>query len=138
MASSATAPVKSGTLAAGTSVLVETLEFFDSDNPDSARFLLGSVLDDLHGPDGKLAVPAGSGALLVVRSLGKQGSHSLVIFGLNKIDAGAKSYRLGDGAKDMATLRIDEDSVQGPGHRDVHLSKQSRLVFKLDTSVQAR
>jgi len=128
--------VKTHSLSAGTRIDVEASEAFDSDMDLEYGFLFGTVVDDVSGQDGQLAIPANSKALLAIRVNARQGNLTRVILGLNRIDAAGKFYRAGKGAKDLATLTFDEDSSRGPGHRSVHITGSTPLSFRLDGPIQ--
>lgn len=112
------------------------LETFDSDMVEPGQFSQAVIADDVKDKEGRLSVPADSRALLIVRNVGKTGSVSHLILGLNRITIADKSYVLADGGKDLGVLNMEEDAARGAAHRSVHLPRRSRLTFKVEEPVQ--
>jgi hypothetical protein len=128
--------VASEGLAAGTSIQIIIAETLDSGVPSELGFLLGNVAQDVTNAAGGLLLPAESRALLIVRGSGKVGGATRMVLGLNRLETGGKTYKLTNGAKDIATLTFEESLSQGAGHGTVHLQKNALLTFTLDQAVQ--
>ncbi len=132
-----TTQVQSHGLPAGVTIPVVTLEIFDSETVRS-QFLVARIEEDVKGPDGLVALPAGTAALVVVREVLRLGTKVQTILGLNRVEIAGKTYSANGGGKDLATLILEEDAAKGIGHRSVHLERLSRVVFKLDTPLQLK
>ena len=126
----------SKSIAAGTPIEVELGEVVDSGAVFEPRYVLGTVLDDVKGADGRLAIPAESAALMIVRDAAKNGTISKLVLGLNRLQVAGKTVRSEN--KDLALLTLQDDSAGGDFHRSVHLYKQSRVTFKLETAIPLR
>jgi hypothetical protein len=130
-------PESSG-LAAGSTITVQLREVLDSDTPSSEPFVLATVPDDILGADGRLAFPAGSHALIVVRAAGKRNAISEITLALYSISAGGHQVRFVDGVKDLASTTFSENGADGPTHRSVHLADASRIQFKLESALSLK
>lgn len=124
-------------LRAGSSIPIELHEVVESDSVQPL-FLIASVADDVMGADGGVVIPANATALLVVREAVRQAGHTRLTLALNRIQVGDKTLKSGDGAKDLAILRFDEDASLGPGHRSVHLVARALLTFRLEAALPLR
>jgi hypothetical protein len=124
-------------LAAATVVTVEIASVVDSSISRQA-LVRGTVTDDVKGPDGRVAVPAGSPATIIIRQIGKKGSISMIDLGLYAISVAGEEHPLGNGQSDPASVSFREDAGKGPGHTTVHLQYGTRLRFKLRRPVHLR
>ncbi len=68
-------------LAKGAPVVVEIEETFDSEILFPRQFSFAVVGENVKGPDGGIAIPSNSPALLIVRDVGKTGGISRLVFG---------------------------------------------------------
>jgi hypothetical protein len=128
----------SPTIAAGTTISVELKSFLDSSTIVRGEFVWGRVPDDVKGPDGRTAMPAGSTVTMVCRDAGRKGGISSVTLGLWSVNILGQQYPLSDGHNDSAALTLTDDMVKGPGHAAVHLSYGYQLDFRLQTAVHLR
>ncbi len=127
----------SNSLAAGTRVPVELSALVDSSF--TGRDLVGArVTEDVKGPDGRTAIPAGSSVTLIIREANRKGPISVVVLGLYSVFIAGRQFSLSTGQTDAATLSFSDDAGKGPGHSAVHLNYGYPLTFKLDTAVQLR
>jgi len=101
-------------------------------------YVMGIVESDVSGADGRLAIPAGSHAAIIVRQSSRFGAISTLHLGLYTINVTGHQYSLSNGAKDAAALLLTEDAGKGPGHSSVHIQYGDHLAFKLETPVQLR
>jgi hypothetical protein len=130
-------PDSSG-LAAGGTITLQLREVLDSDTPSREPFVLAKVPEDILGADGRLAFPAGSHALLVVRESGKLNAISEIILALYSISAGGRQIRFVEGVKDLARATFSENGADGPTHRNVHLAEDTRISFKLESALSLK
>ena len=93
---------------------------------------------DVMGSDGKLAVPEGSHAVVVVTNAKKDGSISTLSLGLWQLTINGQSYLLGRGTIGQGTISLREDGVQGDGHRTVHLQRGQVLKFTLTNPLRLK
>jgi hypothetical protein len=128
----------STTLAAGTPVQIELAEMVDSDIEQEGSFVVARIISDVNGPDGNLAIPAGSNALLAIRYCRKVGNLSRLTLGLNRIAVAGRIFKSGEGGKDLATQLFEDDSTQGVHHHSIHLDRHSSIAYKLENAVQLR
>ncbi|HVW87774.1 MAG TPA: hypothetical protein VHB50_23980 [Bryobacteraceae bacterium] len=133
-----TRKIESHSLGAGTVISVETGNVIDSMNASSGQFVPGLVETDVHGVDGKLAIPAQSSVVMIIRNSGRTGSISELVLGLYAVNIQGTQYTLSNGQKDPATLSFSENAALGPAHASVHLQRQARLDFRLESPVQLR
>jgi hypothetical protein len=132
------AKAESRGLPAGAVINVRTLEVIDSQVTPNGKYIAGIVDDDVAGSDGRLAIPAGTHVVLVVRDVGREGAVSHATLGLFSIEVDGHSHRFNGGVKDGATLRLSEDATQGASRRTVHLEADSHVTFKLDAPLDLR
>lgn len=114
------------------------VEVMDSDAIEQGAFSFAVVAEDVLGADGKIAIPAGAPALLVVRQVGRQGGISHLTLALYQVIVGEKTYRMLAGNQDLALLALVEDSTKGAMHRSVHVERQARLEFRISTSIKLK
>jgi hypothetical protein len=98
----------------------------------------GEVSGDVKGAGGRIAIPAGSAATIVIRQMGKTGPRSTVELGLYSVNILGRQYALSNGRTAAATVRFSEDAGKGPTHSSVHLQYGYGLDFRLDSTVQLR
>ena len=125
-------------LAAGTIIGIELTDVVDSDMLGDNLFVMGTVGDPVTGPDGLVAIPESSIALLVIRDAERVGTHTRLQLALNRIQVGERTLKNRNGAKDLSLLTFDEDAAQGMGHRTVHLQRRAYLKFKLEAPLPLR
>ncbi len=99
-------------------------------------YVMGVVDSDVNGVDGRLAIPAGSHAAIIVRQSSRIGAISTLQLGLYSVNVAGHQYPLSNGIKDSSTLVLTEDAGKGSGHSSVHIEYDERLSFKLETPVQ--
>ncbi len=124
-------------LSAGTVIPVQLQAVIDS-SVTGPSFSGGIVPTDVNGPQGRVAIPAGSPVVMAIRLIGRKGPISKIVLGLYAIVISGHEYPLSNGSKDPATLTFTEDAGEGLAHGAVHLQYGARLDFKLDTPVRFR
>jgi hypothetical protein len=128
-------PAGAYAVAAGTPVEVEIADILDSDESPIGFFVHANIVENVMGPNGKVAIPAGSSCVILVRDSGKKGGSSFLNIALYQITVEGRSYLMVHGVKHLATLDFKEDSSGGVGHRNVHFESRSRLRFTLSEAV---
>jgi len=123
---------------AGTTVPVMVYEGLDSDTTPPGTFGFAIVDEDVRGTDSKVAIPKGSPAVIVVRESGKEGSISVLNLGLYQLTVDGKPLRPSAGSSDLGKLDLKEDSASGNHLRAVHLTRQSRLDFRLSQPLRTK
>jgi hypothetical protein len=120
---------------AGTVVPVELKSVIDTANGFQG-YIGGVVPTDVRSPDGRVAIPAGSRATILVRKIGRTGAISVLDLGLYSMNILGKEFTFSNGVEDASTLSFTEDAGKGPGHSAVHLQYGYELDFKLNKAVQ--
>jgi hypothetical protein len=122
----------------GGSILVELREALDSDSAYLPPFVAGLTAQDVVDASGKVLIPIGSHVVMTPRVGGKNGTISGILLALFSVDVNGKPLYLTIGTKDTATAQFVEESSNGPGHRNVHLSARSLVKFKIHAPVDNR
>lgn len=123
-------------LAAGALVRIELSEVIDSGTESTVHYVNAQVSENVAGPDGGVAIPGGSIALVVMRDVGFKSTRPYLVLGLNRILVGDRTIKSENGVKDIATLTFGDDVAPGPGNRSIHLQYRSVLNFKLEAPVK--
>ena len=137
LAASAAAKFSPRSLSKGTSIPVRLLSVADS-SVTMEGFLPGSVMSDVKGSDGSVAIPVNSPAVIMVRESRKTGAISRMVLGLYSVRIGEREHALSDGAREPATVTITEDAGKEGAHSAVHLHYGAHLDFQLATAVELR
>lgn len=98
-------------------------------------FAQADVTDDVLGPDGKTAIPAGSVAILAIRQIGRKGPISQIDLGLYGLIVGGRQIGTTNGESDAASISFSEDAGKGTLHTSVHLYSGYRFELKLDHAI---
>jgi hypothetical protein len=101
----------------------------------SVRFAVGEVISDVKGPDGKVALPAGSTVTIAVRESGKTGARSELNVSIYSVNVLGRQYSFSDGRTEAARLQFTDDAGKGSTHTAVHLQYNCELDFRLDRPV---
>lgn len=131
-------PSESGVVPSGTVVPLITYDVLDSHEAISGSFGYAAVDEDVKGADGKTAIPKGSPAVITIAFAGRDGGMSLLSLSLYQFSVDGKSFTPGGGLREFARLELKVDSTVPPHLSSVHLSRQSRLDFKLNQTVRLK
>lgn len=124
-------------VAAGAVIPVSLKTVIDSADTKQG-FTWGRISGDVKGPDGRVAIPEGSRATVIIRRIGRLGAKSVVDIGLYSVNIQGRQFPFSDGRRDFANLSFTDDAGKGGGHNSIHLDYNYPLEFKLDTAVQLR
>src|SRR5579862_7132850 len=128
------APTGSNTIPAGATIPVRLNETLDSDASVTGTFVTGTAAEDIPGPNGKLAVAAGSPVLMVVTTSGKVGQESRLGLLIYSVTAGGKQHRIATTTDGSARFELTHDSGDNL-HRTVHVEGKSIINFKTSKEI---
>jgi hypothetical protein len=123
-------------LGRGAAILVETSDVIDSGNARVGTLSHVTVVGDVKGPEGKVAVPALSSGTVIILEAGKKERSSYLKLALYQLSVANRSFLLSRGSKHLAEMESVEDSVRGEGHRSVHIARGTLLEFTLSEPYQ--
>jgi hypothetical protein len=123
-------------LAPGT-IKVKVLGVLDSSTPIQ-RFERGSIAEDVLGADSRLAIPAGTPALLESLRFVKIGYVSEIDLSIYSVDLNGHQYTLSGEDRNPAIAVITVDSVRTPAVTTVHISEGDIVAFKLAKPAELR
>lgn len=125
-------------LAPGT-IRVRLLLAVDSSTPlPSDSFIFGSIEDDVNGADSRLAIPAGTRALLTPLLFTKKGDVSQIQLGLYSVDLGGRQYHVVGEELNPAVATVTVDSDRTPENKTAHISEGDIVDFKLQKPAELR
>ena len=130
--SSPTQRAESRHLAPGT-IQVRVLDVLDSGSPP-AGLIRASIVEDVKGADSRLAIPAGTPALLsplLSGKFGKYGDVSQIGLSLFLVDLDGHQYMLKGEDVSPATALVTVDSTRNPVNKTAHIGEGTILEFTL-------
>ncbi len=131
-------PVEASGLPIGTIVPVSVYEVLDSDTTPPGTFGYSVVDDDVKGTDGKIAIPRGSPAIILVRTSGREGQVSVLALSLYQVTIAGKSIVPLPGTFELGHADFQEDASKDAHVKSVHFTRQSRIEFKLTQAIRLK
>jgi hypothetical protein len=110
--SAATLSAQSDTVRAGTQIAIRTSQSIDAKSPSDSRIYRGVVDRDVRSEDGRVVIPSGSNAELILRD----SNRDEVVLDLESIDVHGQRY----------VVSTEDESVQAGGREKEGVGKNRR------------
>jgi hypothetical protein len=101
-------------------------------------FILASIEDNVNGADSRLAIPAGSSALLTPILFSKNRDVSQIQLGLYSVELGGRQFHLVGEGLNPAIAIVTVNSDRTPENKTAHITEGAILDFTLQKPAELR